>query len=86
MFEFQLQPIGGFEIPRYGGFPIMFRLPVQKDTSGLYACVLYENTASVLNLRTAKTDMVSCFLPHLCHARFVMSVVLLSVRVAASKS
>jgi len=34
------QPLGGNEMPRFGGFATMMRLPTQKDARGLDACFL----------------------------------------------
>ena len=57
-------------------------LPLCAKSSDLLVCLVSctINTESVLNLSTTKTDMVSCFLPHLCRARLVMSVVLYTVQ------
>jgi len=34
------QPLGGNEMPRFGGFATMMRLPIQQNASGLDACFL----------------------------------------------
>ena len=68
-------------------YPTMFVLigvNVKVMPPALFLVSIYPE--SVLNLRTRKTDWVSRCLLHLCHVRFVMSVVLFSVRVATPES